>query len=291
MVYVDEPFNPMNPLGVSPKAKGGVWFQYISKENEGRYAPMVEKILRFDESLARLWWAQDHAPWPKEVVKKHAKQFIVRRYLSNMKHRVLGHRALLKDPIAIMSSAWLADRFDMDVVMLMRHPAAFVLSCREKKWYFRYENFANQPDLMRDHLAPFADDIRRFSEKGDDYDLIEGGSLQWRIVYSVAKKFMDARPGWIALRHEDLSRDPLPAFRPLFDKLHLPFTPEVEKEIKERSSEENPLDGKTGDAEHARRNSKAIVDKWKQRLSPDEIGRIRALTEDVAHHWYSDQDW
>jgi hypothetical protein len=290
-VYVDEPFNPMNPLGVSALAEGGVWFRYISAANEAEYIPKMKRVLSFDEPWSRLWWAQDHAPWPKDVVRKHGKPFIVRRYIKNLGYRLLNKRPILKDPIAIMSAEWLARTFNVQVVMMMRHPAAFVLSVKEKKWFFRYENFASQPALMADLLAPFAAEIDRFTSRGEDYDIIEGGSLQWRIIYHVAKRFMDANPSWIGMRHEDLSRDPAPMYRSMFERLNLDFTPAVEKEIAERSSEDNPLDGKSGELEKAKRNSKAIVEKWKTRLSAEEIKRIREATEDIAHHWYSDQDW
>jgi sulfotransferase family protein len=291
LVYVDEPFNPMNPLGVNPSAEGGLWFRYICRENEMSYLPRIKKVLSFDESLSRLIWAKEYAPWPAKVIDRYASRFIARRYLTNLRHRLFHKRPLLKDPIAIMSAAWLSDTFGMDVVMMMRHPAAFVLSIKEKNWYFRYENLTKQPQLLRDLLQPFERDIRRFAELGEEYDIVEGGCLQWNIIYHVAKTFMDAHPGWLGIRHEDLSRDPLAGFRPIFETLHLDYTPSVEREIQERSAEENPMDGKAGDLESGKRNSKAIVKKWKQRLSADEIARIRELTEPLAKIWYSDQDW
>lgn len=36
-----------------------------------------------------------------------------------------GVIALCKDPIAVFSAPWLADTFDMDVVVTIRHPAAW----------------------------------------------------------------------------------------------------------------------------------------------------------------------
>jgi hypothetical protein len=30
---------------------------------------------------------------------------------------------------------------------------------------------------------------------------------------------------------------------------------------------------------------------WKKRLTPEEVIRIRKLTEDVSHLFYSDEEW
>src|SRR5262249_44032191 len=96
VVYVHEPFSPLNPLGVACEAEGGVWFQYINHRNEAQYVPTLSRILGFDESFQRMWWALDHAPWPEDVVRRHGKKFIVKRYVTNMMHRAFGRRALLK---------------------------------------------------------------------------------------------------------------------------------------------------------------------------------------------------
>ena len=38
-------------------------------------------------------------------------------------------------------------------------------------------------------------------------------------------------------------------------------------------------------------DSRANLDNWKRRLSPNEIGRIRKLTEDVARFYYPEESW
>jgi len=40
-----------------------------------------------------------------------------------------------------------------------------------------------------------------------------------------------------------------------------------------------------------KRNSKANIWNWRERLSPDEVAHIRAATADLAPSWYSDADW
>ena len=44
-----------------------------------------------------------------------------------------GYNPLIKDPIAIFSADWLADKYDMNVVVLSRHPLGFISSLLKNK--------------------------------------------------------------------------------------------------------------------------------------------------------------
>lgn len=291
IAYVEEPFNPSNPLGIWDSGPPP-WFLYIHAGNEHKYFPIVRDVLAFRQPLARLMWAREHLPGNKKTHPLKAARHMLLRYAEERAHRLLHSRPMMKDPIAIFSAGWLADRFGMDVVMLLRHPAAFVLSIKEKKWLFNYNNLLAQPELMRDLLQPYEEQIRAFAPKNEDYDVIEGGSLQWNILYHVARELGKTRPDWVVMRHEDLSREPVQEFRKMFERLRLPFSEQVEQEVKQRSAEENPIDDQSKrNWEDATRNSKALVHKWKARLSQEEVDRIRKLTEPVAQHFYSDADW
>ena len=72
---------------------------------------------------------------------------------------------LMKDPIALFSAEWLADTFDMRVLVMIRHPASFATSIRRRGWRHRFADFLEQPLLMRDLLAPYADEIRAASDQ------------------------------------------------------------------------------------------------------------------------------
>jgi hypothetical protein len=291
IAYVEEPFNPSNPIGLWDGAPPP-WFCYVHAGNEHKYFPIIRKILGFKQPFSKLWGAREFVPWTHKHKRLDAMRYMVARYAEEAAHRIFHSRPMMKDPIAIFSAGWLADRFGMDVIMLLRHPAAFVLSIKEKKWIFNYQNLVVQPELLRDLLQPYEDQIRFYAPKGEDYDVIEGGSLQWNILYHAARELAKTRPDWQVLRHEDLSREPVDEFRKMFERLRLPFSEQVEREVKERSAEENPVDDKSKkNWEDARRNSKALIQKWKKRLSTEEIDRIRALTEPVSKHYYSDADW
>ena len=73
--------------------------------------------------------------------------------------------------MAFFSAEWLADRFDMNVVIVIRHPAAFVSSVKKLNWHHPMSHFLEQPALMREHLYPFEEQIRELASR--EHDLID----------------------------------------------------------------------------------------------------------------------
>ena len=157
--------------------------------------------------------------------------------------------------IALFSSGWLADTFTMDVLVLIRHPAAFAGSIVRQGWDHPFDHFLRQPLMMRDLLDGYEDEIRRFVEV--EQPLLDQAILLWNLIHRQIIRFRDERPGWTFLRHEDLSREPIEGFRALYDRFDLTWTD----------------------------------DAWKARFTPEEVDRIRRGTEAVAAAFYSDDDW
>ena len=62
------------------------------------------------------------------------------------------HLELLKDPIALFSTPWLVDRFNVHAVVMIRHPAAYVSSVSRLGWRFDFGYLLGQDLLMRDLL-------------------------------------------------------------------------------------------------------------------------------------------
>src|SRR5205085_6922094 len=88
---------------------------------------------------------------------------------------------LVKDPIALFSSEWLADRFGMSVVVMIRHPAAFAASILRRGWRHRFLDFLEQPLLVRDFLAPQERAIRTAAEHRPD--ILDEAILLWNILH------------------------------------------------------------------------------------------------------------
>jgi hypothetical protein len=101
----------------------------------------------------------------------------------------------------------------------------------------------------------------------------------------------ERNPDFLIVRHEDLSRDPIPGYRALYSALGLEFTPRVEKTILNSSSSENPRELSRKKVHGTKLDSRANVDSWKKRLTVEEIEHVREMTEDVSRLYYSDAEW
>ena len=118
--YIHEPFSVSDPPGRGIcNVRFKHWFTYINSENETDYYKAIRNTvnLKYD-----VWGAL------KDVGSRNDFRNAYKEYRQFSTYRDQGARALLKDPIAVFSSAWLAERFKARVVILIRHPAAFVSS-------------------------------------------------------------------------------------------------------------------------------------------------------------------
>ncbi|OBF63139.1 hypothetical protein A5787_15835 [Mycobacterium sp. 852002-50816_SCH5313054-b] len=281
MGYLHEPFTTENGdlCGFANPIKAQ--FQYITDENSYPFDKYLEGLVSFKYPLGT---NLIHAKSAREA----ARSLLAFANLST--HRLRKKTAVMKDPIAIFSAPWLARQFDMNVVVMIRHPAALCSSLKILKWKFDFNHFLRQPQLMREtRLADFDSDIRYFAEH--EQEIIPVGALLWNCIYAVVDEYRMRYPGWLFLKHEELSMDPVGSFQKIYAALGLEFTTSVRSAIEASSGEQNPSEPQRGDEFTIRRNSKVNVSNWMNRLSDREISTIRKRTGDVSRLFYSDLDW
>lgn len=256
-IYLDEIFNPDHGL-VQHKKVFDVWFKYITDSHEGeKYRTILRNAINF-----------------------HAK-----RAAKNRLHYWMG-RPLLKDPIAAFSSEWFAHNFDMDVIILFRHPAAFASSLKRLDWHFDFRNFLNQEQLMKDHLSS----LRALIQKTHN-DIIEEAAVLWLCIYTVLDNFIGRNSDWIVKRHEDISLAPLKEYKEIYKRLGLLWTQQASRRISESSSRNNPSEAPDNIVHHLHRDSKSNTRNWKSRLTDGEICRIRDIVEPLSNKYYEETDW
>jgi len=274
IAYIHEPFNIKHPPGICG-AEFDYWFTYVCKSNELQFYHHIKNTLNFKYQLL------------KEIKVRSG----LRSYLGMLKeqyrfskNRILNKRPLMKDPIAIFSADWLAKSFDMDVLVLIRHPAAFAGSLKKANWKHPFDHFLKQPLLMEHHLSEFETEIKEFVK--NDKDIIEQAILLWNLVHYMILQYKEKHPEWIFVKHEDILANPISEFEMIFRKLNLEFTPKVKKTIEEFSITTNK-----DEQSLLKRNSKSNIWSWKERLTTDEINLIREKTYTIAKHFYSEDDW
>ena len=178
----------------------------------------------------------------------------------------------------------------MNIVVVMRHPAAFVSSIRMLGWSHPFDDFLRQPRLIVYVLAPFRAEIEAFA--ATERPVFDQGVLLWRLIYHTVLQYRQRHPDWVFVRHEDLSRDPIDRFRGLFARLLLPFTPRVQDAIRAYSGQHNPAQPSEhlGSETALKRHSEANVENWRSRLTPAEIDKIRDSVAAIARHFYPEED-
>ena len=270
LVYVHEPFNP----GVWPS-----WFPdplpyrnlYVCADNEAGYLGAVQNIL------------ERRTPKRGVLRDRHGPADVV-KFVRHAGARELGRwrkgATLLKDPIAVFSAPWLADRFDLDVIVMIRQPVAYAGSIVRLRWAFDFNNWRDQPLLMRDFLAPFEREISAMAD--DPGDLVDQANLKWNAVYHATDVMRATHPNWMFVNYEELASEPMAGYRKMYEQLGLRFDARVARQIERYSSDENVKDVPSTDKGTLRRDSRAALDTWRHRLSEDDVRRVLDGTAEVA---------
>ena len=115
LFYIHEPFSVTDaPSRGVCNTEFKYWFTYITRQNEDGYYKPLRRTIRLRYDLLGGLRSYDS----KETIRE-----LRREYLLFWRHRMKGSKALVKDPMAFFSAEWMAERFNMNVVMVIRHPA------------------------------------------------------------------------------------------------------------------------------------------------------------------------
>ncbi|MBI2332166.1 MAG: sulfotransferase [Chloroflexi bacterium] len=275
--YISEPLNVLHRPGVY-RTPVKYWYTYITDENGAGYLTAFNELLNFQYHTVR------------EVLSLRSfKDFLRmgRDFHTFFNGSMHGQRVLIKDPFAVFSTPWFAKQLNCKVVITTRHPGGFVGSLKRLGWNFDFNNFLNQPLFMRDHL----EGDRAAMESMPKGDIVGQAALLWKIIYRFVHGTRAGYPQFNIVRHEDLSRGPIGGYQALYQALGLGFTERVKDIIQNSSNSENPAKLAKNKTHSVKLDSRANLDNWKKILSPEEVARIRKITEGVSESFYSDEEW
>ncbi len=276
VAYIHEPFNIAIKASVNPKPFK-YWFQYICEENSEYYNSVIDGIINYKYPL-------------NSIVKQRTIRGIIKAIRNKLIfswHKINNDRPLIKDPIALFSAEWLYKKFNMDILVMIRHPAAFCSSLKIKNWKFDFNHFLKQPLLMEKYLSKFEKKIREYTKT--EKDIIDQAILLWNCIHYTINLYRETHPEWLFIKHEDLSRDPIQQFQSIYEAFDLEFTDRVKTRIPKSSGSHNPIEQQVKN--EFLRNSKENIYSWKNRLSQSEIELIKMKTYEVSTLFYSEDEW
>jgi hypothetical protein len=273
--YIHEPFNISSQF-----CRCGVkfehWFYFLWSENIHGFQNHLKHTIFPSFNRIGLLNFIDKARRTKRV---GAVTEYVRCYFSS--------RPLVKDPIAVFSIEQLAASFNMDVIVLIRHPAAIASSYKTLNWTHPFSHFLCQPMLMNKHLDKYRSEIEDFTK--NEYDNVDQAALLWKLIYSLIAKYQKTHPEWIFIRHEDLTLNPLKGFHDIFNRLNLPLSESTRRVVTAHHLQDQINIPK--DPYAIKQNPNLVVSKWKNNLTNAEIHRIRELVDNVSSLFYTDEHW
>jgi hypothetical protein len=278
--YMHEPFNPYRWPGWTSR-RVPHWYVYITKEVEDEYQDLVKDVVSFKYPFFHHLLQVRH---PRHLWR------VASDAVHSVAYRARKLRPLIKDPIALLSAEWLAERFEMDVVVLIRHPAAFAGSLKKLNWQFHFEPWLAQPILLRDRFGPYEDRMRGHS-KDKSADVIGQAILMWRLLHEVIDDYRRRQPGWVFVRHEDLAADPVGRFEHIYRHVGLNWDENVASRVRRYSSSSNPDEVPWWRHGSIKRNSAAAAGTWRHRLTEEETARIKQELADIAPRFYPDYEW
>jgi hypothetical protein len=277
--YISEPLNYNHNPGVL-KETVPAWYTYICSDNADQYREMFEDLLEYRYHYRA---AFKNTRGIKDVA------IMLRDIVQFLFADLQNSTPLIKDPFAVFSVPWLQKEFDLQVVIMIRHPLPFVSSLKRLGWSFDFSHLLDQPLLMNDWLEPYREEM--LEQQKFPADIVGQGALLWRIIYSVVYSYHKQNRDLVLVRHEDLSRTPLQGFREVFDQLQLPFTADVQNHIRKTTRSQNPEQLREGNEHAIHLDSRASLHNWQSRLEEEEITRIINHCREELQFFYQPEEW
>ena len=164
---------------------------------------------------------------------------------------------------------WIDQQFDVDNVVLTRHPVAQALSVASNHWLTTgkglLKNAGFVAQWLSDDLEAMCWDLYRHGTE------LEGRIVDWALENLVPLTLLPDRPDWLFVSYEDLIAHTPAVVDYLAKHLQLEDRQSMLRQIAQPSRSV----GRTSNAELQRsiheRNQERLIDSWKAKINTDEI--------------------
>jgi hypothetical protein len=182
---------------------------------------------------------------------------------------------LLKLVFANLNLSWFSANIPhARQVCLLRHPCGQFASWQRLRWEPAPAALLENPRLVADHLHPFADLLRSAESFWE-----RAGALWAATVYVIHRQTL-ADNGRLVVAYEWLCGDPVARFEELYRLLGLDWSATTGQRVRETNSEGDNL------VYSLNRPTAFQVDRWKERVSPEDIEACRRFVEPFGLPYY-----
>lgn len=182
---------------------------------------------------------------------------------------------LVKLVNANLNLAWFSANFPAArQAFVLRHPCGQFESWQRLGWEPRPRELLENPRLVADHLAPFADLLARADSFWE-----RAGAL-WAATVHVVHRQTQAGDGRLIVAYEWLCGDPAGRFQDLYHRLDLTWTDGAERFLRTSDTGADP------GTYSMRRPTALQIDKWKGRIGAADLDACRRFVEPFGLPYY-----
>lgn len=276
--HFHEPFNAYSGM-----ADVAHWFPYASVTSDTAYNDLVDRFMGGDFRY-------------RTIATQGS-------YLLNLVRSLLGNKAqlrsalyragyargrplLIKDPLAVLSSRYFAEKHGVKIVAMVRHPAAFSSSMQSRNWNFDFENLLSQEPFLRERRPSLPQEVAQIGES-----FHRKMALLWHVIYACLLEDMAADSGkYLFVRHEDLCADPDAVFRKIFEFAGVEMTEDSLSYIR-KTTNADQVQARDGATHDFYRNARLLAGSWRKSVPAGDLPEIRKITESVSSRFYGAGEW
>ena len=229
---------------------------------------LVWRVDRGDQTMLQLWRALcDHAN-PEMSRPLRFLTSVARPPRSAAGGR--RDRVLVKTVYSPLALDWIDERFQPQVVVVLRNPLNVLASWAELGWGGCA--LESNPRVRARFASPW-----NMPELGGDATPLQRIAWEVGLFTSALHAGADEHPQWTVVSHEDLCVDPRAKFQRLYEELGLTWSRKTDAFLSERN--------RPGTGFAVFRVAEQQPDRWKERLSADQLREIWSVFSNVNAPW------
>jgi hypothetical protein len=187
-----------------------------------------------------------------------------------------NQRLLVKSVHAPLALDWLAEEFEIDVLVLLRHPGNVLSSWLALNLNEQFIHLEENPAVRTRLLSPWG-------VPAPGPDLLERMIFTIGVLSAALEEAASRHPGWLIRTHEQLCSDPGPEFKKLYAHLGLTWNEGVEGFL---AGNDRP-----GEGFLTQRVAAELPDNWKRRLTPHQVEVMRRILSQFPLKTWTAEDF